>query len=602
MIRKILFHFLFLTENYSALQLRKRKELLLRNCCLLIFLCFAAFGTNAQDRLVTGVVLSQEEDKPISGASVMAKGMKMGTVTDADGKFSLKLPPQSKTIVFTVVGYGMKEIALTSESDLKIQLTAESRQLNEVVITGYSSQRKKDYTGAAARISGAEIADRPVPSFDQALAGQASGVSIISNGGALNAAPVFRIRGVNSIQLSSYPLIVIDGITAFTGDVGNTAQNNPLADLNPADIESIDILKDASATAIYGSRAANGVVVITTKKGKKGKAKVNYDGWFGVNTKPILPEVLNAAEYVMIKNEALANVGSAPAYKLQTMADGSLIDTRWYDYIYQTGKSHNHNLSISGATDATSYFVSLGYSDQEGFMVKNTFNRKSIRLNLDHKLTDRITIGTNSTFSNSINSNLTSGINAAFSLNNLARMAMVLPPNLSPFNEDGTYNVVGNSIGYGANTILTGYYNLMPLVDHDEFTSEGNDFRRRARTPDRGPRRAPPDADLPVPRPGPAAGVDRPHRPVREPRDLGRPPPGDATNQAGYLHERVGGSIGSLRALIGDATARAILTGHETLTRTLLDQTPTDHRAETARRSVPPPDTQPVRRRRRAHP
>ena len=371
----------------------------------MLLICLLTTPVFAQDRIISGVVLSKEEHEPVPGASVVAKGMKIGTTTDREGKFSLQLPASSKMLVFSVIGYGVLEVPVNGQSELHVELAAETKQLNEVVITGYSTQRKKDYTGAAARIGGQEIADRPVPSFDQALAGQASGVNITSNGGALNAAPVFRIRGVNSIQLSSYPLVIIDGITAFTGDVGNTAQNNPLADLNPSDIESIDILKDASATAIYGSRAANGVVVITTKKGKKGKAKVNYDGWFGWNTKPNLPEVLNAEEYVMIKNESLANVGSAPAYDLQTLADGSSVNTKWYDYVYQTGQSHNHNVSISGANDATSYFVSLGYTDQEGFMVKNTFERKSIRLNLDHKLTDKITIGTNSTFSNSFNSN-----------------------------------------------------------------------------------------------------------------------------------------------------------------------------------------------------
>ncbi|WP_162303829.1 SusC/RagA family TonB-linked outer membrane protein [Paracnuella aquatica] len=444
--------------------------------CIVVFVCLITTSAFAQERFVSGIVLSKDEHTPVPGASVVAKGLKVGTTTDKDGKFSLKLPASSTMLVFTIIGYDVQEVPVSNESELHVELAAKTRQLNEVVVTGYSTQRKKEYTGAAARISGQEIADRPVPSFDQALAGQAAGVSITSNGGALNAAPVFRIRGINSIQLSSYPLVVIDGITAFTGDVGNTAQNNPLADLNPADIESIDILKDASATAIYGSRAANGVVVITTKKGKKGKAKVSYDGWVGVNKTPRLPQVLNAEEYVLIKNEALANVGSAPAYGLQQMPDGSPLNTNWYDFVYQTGKSHNHNVSISGANDATSYFVSLGYSDQEGFMVRNTFERKSIRLNLDHKLTNNITIGTNSTFSNSINSNLTSGINSSFALNNLARMAMVLPPNLSPFNEDGSYNVVGNSIGYGPNKILTGYYNLMPMVEHDEFTSEGNNF------------------------------------------------------------------------------------------------------------------------------
>lgn len=429
------------------------------------------------EKTIKGVITDKQNGERLPGVSILLKGTSTGSISDTEGNYSLRVPDNVKsTLVFSFIGYKKEEIELTGQSVLDVGLSVDMNQLSELVVTGYATQNRTEFTGSSSHISGEAIAARPVPSFDQALAGQAAGVSIISGGGALNEAPVFRIRGFNSIQLSSYPLIIIDGITSFTGDVGNTAENNPLADLNPNDIESMEILKDASATAIYGSRAANGVVVITTKKGKKGNVKVNYDGWVGWNTKPILPDLLGAEDYVMIKNEARVNAGLAPAFALQDKPGGGFVQTKWYDYIYQTGVSHNHNLSVSGATDATSYFVSLGYTDQEGFMVKNTFERKTVRLNLDHKITKKLAVGTNVTYSNSMNANLTSGVGAAFSLNNLARMSMVLPPNLSPLNEDGSYNIVGNSIGYGANTILTGYYNLLPLVEHDKFTSENNTF------------------------------------------------------------------------------------------------------------------------------
>jgi TonB-linked SusC/RagA family outer membrane protein len=424
---------------------------------------------------VSGKIFGQNKE-PLPGVSIQEKGTSNMTTTDEAGNFKL-ICPEEATLLISFVGFISREVKVKGvKSPLSIELSPSLSKMNDVVVVGYTSQSKRELTGSISSISGEKIKDVPVTSFDQALAGRAAGVSITSNGGALNAAPVFRIRGVNSIQLSSYPLIIIDGITAFTGDVGGTAQNNPLADLNPNDIESMEVLKDASAAAIYGSRAANGVLVITTKKGKKGKARVTYDGWVGWNTVPRLPKVLNAEEYVMIKNESMRNAGITPAYNLQTRSDGSVVDTRWYDYVYQTGFSHNHNFSVAGASDATSYFVSAGYTDQEGFMVKNTFNRKSVRANIDHKLLKGLTVGTNITYSNSLNENLTSGINAAFSLNNLARMAMVLPPNLEPLNEDGSYNMVGNSIGYGANTILTGYYNMLPLVEHDKYSSESNAF------------------------------------------------------------------------------------------------------------------------------
>lgn len=428
-----------------------------------------------QDVTVKGTV-TDSKGESLPGVSIKVKGENIGTVTDMNGAFSIRVSKSSGVLFVSYIGFKAKEVSFSGTAAVKITLEEDSQTLKEVVVSGYTTQSRKEFTGASSHISGEDIASRPVPSFDQALAGQAAGVSVISNGGALNAAPVFRIRGFNSVELSSYPLIIIDGITAFTGDVGGTAQNNPLSDLNPNDIESMEVLKDASATAIYGSRAANGVVVITTKKGKKGQSKVNYDVWAGVNTRPKLIDVLNAEDYVMIKNESRVNAGLAPAFFLQTNAAGAVVETDWYDKVYQTGTSQNHNLNISGASELTSYFVSVGYSDQEGFMVKNTFDRLSGRLNLDHKVTKRFVIGTNMTYSNSYNSNLTSGTNAAFSLNNLARMAMVLPPNLSPYNEDGSYNIVGNSIGYGANTILTGYYNPMPLIEQDQFSSESNTF------------------------------------------------------------------------------------------------------------------------------
>ncbi|MFA6083850.1 TonB-dependent receptor [Mucilaginibacter sp.] len=423
-----------------------------------------------------GGTVVDEKGQPVQGVSVMVKGSKAGTQTGVDGSYSIQVPDASSILVFTFIGYKNQEVAVGNRTNITITLVESFGQLADVVVSGYTVQNRADFTGSSAHIGSKDIANRPIPSFDQALAGQAPGVKITSGGGSLNTPPVFRVRGTNSITLSSYPLIVIDGITTFTGDVGNSAENNPLSTINTEDIESIEVLKDASATAIYGSRAANGVVVITTKKGKPGKAKVNYSGWFGLNTKPKLPDMLGVTDYITIKNESLANIGSAPAYFPQTLADGSTVSTNWYDYVYQTGKSQNHNLSVSGASDATSYFVSLGYSDQEGFLVKNTFDRKVARANLDHKLTKHITIGTNLSYGNTLNNNLTSGVGNSFGLNNLVRESMVLPPNLSPFNPDGSYNINGSGIGYGANTVLTGYYNPLPQLEHDKFTSESNSF------------------------------------------------------------------------------------------------------------------------------
>ena len=424
---------------------------------------------------VSGKV-TDEKGITIPGASVTIKGTKTTTQTDLNGNFKIIVSDKNAILTITYMGFEPKEIIVGEQKIITVMLLPSSQKLNEVVISGYTSQSKAEFTGAASQITSADIADKPVQSFVQALAGQAAGVNVIQPSGVLNNPPVFRIRGFNSISLSSYPLIIVDGIALFTSNVGSFAPNNPLADINPADIETMDILKDASATAIYGSRAANGVVIITTKKGKNGATKVNYDGWIGLTSNYNLPEVLNAAEYVTIKNEALINGGSNPAYNLQTLSDGSTVDTRWYDYAYHTGISHNHNMSISGGTEKTSYFVSLGYTNQQGIIVKNTFDRKVGRVNIDHKLSSKIAFGTNFSYSNSMNRSPSTGSLSGQSaqLTGLAREAMVLPPNLSPYNEDGSYNIVGNSIGYGANTILTGYYNPLVLLDLDKYSSESS--------------------------------------------------------------------------------------------------------------------------------
>jgi len=289
---------------------------------------------------------------------------------------------------------------------------------------------------------------------------------------------VIRVRGTNSINLSSYPLIVIDGITSFSGNVGYSAavENNPLSSINADDIETIEVLKDASATAIYGSRAANGVIVITTKKGKLGKARVSYDGYMGIARRPKLPALLGAADYVMIKDEAQVNSGLTPTFFLGKNADSSIQQTDWYNYLYQTGYSQTHNVSIAGASESTHYFVSLNYSDQNGFLVKNAFARKSARVNLDHLLIKGWHIGANFSYSDVANNNLTTGVNNSFGRNNLTRLSMVLPPNVLPFNPDGSYNISGNSLGAGPNKSLTGYFNPLPIIEHDFYASASKSF------------------------------------------------------------------------------------------------------------------------------
>ncbi len=449
---------------------------LLQSLFLLTFIALQAIG---QERTVTGKVTDKSDGSSLPGVSVIIKGTNLGTQTSANGTYSINVPAGRTQLEFAFVGYVRQTLNIGSSNTVNVTLISDQQQLGEVVVMGYGTQSRKDVTGSVASVSGEKLKNQPVQSFEQALAGKAAGVNIIMPNGVLNNPPVFRIRGFNSISLSSYPLIVVDGIPVYTGDQSaNSAAGNALGDINPSDIESIDILKDAAASAIYGSRASNGVVVITTKKGKLGSTKVNYEAWAGFNEATHLPELLDAQGYVSMKNEALANIGTPARFFLQTLADGSTVNTDWYKVAYRTGVSQNHALNFSGATEKTSYYVSIGFSDQEGFIRNNDFQRKIGRVNLDHKLTNRIKVGSNFSFTNTFNKAPNTGSlpGQAFSTVGLGRLAIVLPPNVPAYNPDGTYHMNGGAIGFGANNsaVASNYPNAEVLLREDKFTSENN--------------------------------------------------------------------------------------------------------------------------------
>ena len=274
-----------------------------------LVLVFAAQDLRAQGRTVSGTVVGSD-GAAIPGVTVVAKGTSQGASTDAAGKYSFSVPATATSLVFSFVGYDSQEARIGDQSTINVKLVANLTGLDEVVVVGYGTQSRRDLTGNVATVAGREIASLPVQSFDQALQGRAPGVNITTPNGVLNNPPIIRVRGVNSISLSSQPLIVIDGIPTYTGNQSavGSVPNNPLANLNPDDIESMDVLKDASATAIYGSRAAAGVILVTTKRGKKGQGHLAYNAWAGI-TKPVrLYDVLGAQDYVTIKNEAVHNL------------------------------------------------------------------------------------------------------------------------------------------------------------------------------------------------------------------------------------------------------------------------------------------------------
>jgi TonB-dependent starch-binding outer membrane protein SusC len=445
----------------------------------------------AQNRTITGKV-TDEKGAPIEGVSVTSPNGKQGTQTEKDGNYSISIPTTVKNLIFTYVNFVAQTKSIGNSPTINIVLRSTDSRLEEVVVVGYGTQKRKEVTGSLTNIKGTVVAEKPVQSFEQALAGRSSGVQITVPSGVLNAPPVFRIRGINSISLSSSPLIVVDGTPVTTGDLaGSNAAGNALASINPADIESMDIAKDAAATAIYGSRAANGVVFITTKRGKAGKTKINYNTSMGFTSVYGVPEVLNAQQYTDYKNYvASTTLGvntTNPAgagyvkYNLTPGPDGNPINTNWGDVIYRQGFNQDHNLNISGGSDNTTYYFSAGYTNQEGILRNNDFVRKNILMNVDSRVSKYLSIGGKISYSNELNrvSSATGSLGDAFATGGFGRLALVNSPNISPYNNDGTYNLStsGNFIGQQGNTLSTGqvgFSNPVYLFDKNRSNSETN--------------------------------------------------------------------------------------------------------------------------------
>lgn len=435
----------------------------------------------AQDRRISGIVTSADDGTALSGVSVSAVGTNQVTSTDDDGNYSIVVGANVTSLEFRSLGFTSQTVTIGARSIINISLRADATALSEVVVTGYGTVQRQNFVGNAATVSGAQVANVPAQSFDQVLGGKAAGAQISIPNGVVGNPPVIRIRGTNSISLSSYPLIVIDGVPTFTGDYsGSSSAVNPLSSINPSDIESIDVLKDASATAIYGSRASNGVLIITTKKGRSGTATLNYDSWVSVNQAQRLPEIMNAREFVETKNEGLINAGTynplTNSYNLDYDADGNLIETDWLDYVYRNGYSHNHSLSIRGGTDQTSYYGSVVLSDQEGIIIGNDYEKLGGMFNIDHRFAkDIFKVGAKLNATNEKTYSFTGSGSLpgqAFSVTGLGRLALVSHPNVSPYNADGSYNLSGNALGNGANTAAgAGYYNVAVLRDHNRTNS-----------------------------------------------------------------------------------------------------------------------------------
>ncbi len=413
-----------------------------------------AFG---QQREITGTVMDNSGD-PLAGATVRVVGdAQRGTVTNIDGEFSIQAAPD-EVLQVSFVGYRTEEVLVGDRTNISIVLELDQQLLSEVVVVGYGVQTRSDLTGSIASVSADEIANQPVASLDAALQGRASGVFVSSPSGTPGAGITMNIRGQTSLTASSEPLYVIDGVPIISEDLsglfsGGQATNS-LADLNPNDIASIEILKDASATAIYGSRGANGVVLITTKRGEAGTARIGFNMYTGFQNVTNKVDMMSSQEFLGLMNDAALqdnrDLGTnySPTHVSDIWGfdpnDPDLQNTRWYDEIFSTSAISNYELTASGGTDNTRYFTSFSYFDQEGVQLGTGFERVSGRVNLDATVTDWLDFGANVTVNRTvqdrvINDNSLYGV----VINTLAG-----DPLMPVFEEDGSYADPFNYFGW----------------------------------------------------------------------------------------------------------------------------------------------------------
>ena len=364
---------------------------------LLPLLLFALIG-HGQNITVTGQISSTDDGTPIPGVNVVIKNTSSGTISDADGRFEISVDPNGQ-LVLTSVGYETLEVSIAGRSLLELNMQPSVGFLDEVVVVAYGEVKKKDLTGSVSSVKGADMAKVPNTSFDQALQGRAAGVQVTQVSGRPGGETSIRIRGSSSVNAGNEPLYVIDGmlVSSNSSDLNGGgvagASLNPLSAISPNDIESIEILKDASATALYGSRGANGVVIITTKRGKQGKTSITLDSYYGVQQVTNTLDLLNGEEFANYMNDYNKEVGF-PADVRYLIPENFGEGTDWQEAIFRDAPMQSYQLTISGGDARTQYSVSGGYFKQDGVILNSDFERATFRTNLDQSIGERLKIGT----------------------------------------------------------------------------------------------------------------------------------------------------------------------------------------------------------------
>ena len=418
--------------------------------------------TEVQQRRITGKVTDATTGELLPGVTIVIKGTTTGVASDIDGTFSLDIPSGNVILQFTSVGYRMKEVAVGNSNIVNVALESDVTMIEELVVVGYGFKKKRDLTGSIASVSAEDIAATPVKDVLSVLQGRASGVLVTSNSGAPGDGITVRVRGNSSLNSGNEPLYVIDGVPVESNSLSSlngydSHGLNPLSEINPGDIESIEVLKDAASTAIYGSRAANGVILITTKRGKEGKPKVSLNFFTGFSQITRKLGVLNATQWRQVIIDSYANLdrynnATTPTEPHWTAIDSlnpmNSGDVDWQSVMYRTAMQNQIELSVQGGSQDAKYAFSTSYLDQDGIFLASNYRRITSRLNTDFKVSKKLTIGQNISFTNGVNNRINAGGTGNLSL---VQSILVRPPVYSLTYPDGSpiyyFNGKRNPVG-----------------------------------------------------------------------------------------------------------------------------------------------------------
>ncbi len=392
-------------------------------------------NSDSQEITIKGTVLDYEGN-PLPGVNILEKGTTNGGVTDIDGNFIISVSSTDAILVFSYVGFLSEEVEVANQTTINVTMIEDIQAMDEVVVIGYGAVKKSDLTGSVSQVKTEELETVPVYSMEQALKSRAAGIRVTQNSGEPGGRIEVRVRGGNSMIGGNSPLYVVDGF-AITGGIDF---------LNPSDIESIDILKDASATAIYGSRGANGVVIITSKRGKEGQdGRIEINSFYGVQTETKRYEMLDAKQYAEVANERLINDGGEAYFNIDDVENPG---TDWQDYIFRKAPIHNHTITFSGSSESTRYSLSTNYYSQEGIIKRSGVKKGSMRLNLDHDVTKWLKLGVNLNLSRRFKERI--DVNNGSYGTNILSAALAAPPTLPVYDEDGQFTRIESIYSFGS--------------------------------------------------------------------------------------------------------------------------------------------------------